>query len=101
MEVFIAIAGMAAHLPGVIAAETQLPVIGVPVGGSAFNGQDALLSIVQMPPGIPVATVGIDRGDNAALLAVQILGIKYPEYQAYHTEYRLKMEYKVIQSNDS
>jgi len=101
VEVFIAIAGMAAHLPGVIAAETQLPVIGVPVGGSAFNGQDALLSIVQMPPGIPVATVGIDRGDNAALLAVQILGIKYPEYQAYHTEYRLKMEYKVIQSNDS
>lgn len=99
VEVFIAIAGMAAHLPGVIAAETQLPVIGVPVGGSAFNGQDALLSIVQMPPGIPVATVGIDRGDNAALLAVQILGIKYPEYQAFHYEYRLKMEQKVIQSD--
>jgi len=99
-EVFIAIAGLAAHLPGVIAAETRLPVIGVPVGGSAMGGQDALLSIVQMPPGIPVATVGIDRGDNAALLASQILSIKYPELKAFHLEYRLQMEKKVLDSNN-
>lgn len=98
-EVFIAIAGLAAHLPGVIAAETRLPVIGVPVGGSAVGGQDALLSIVQMPPGIPVATVGIDRGDNAAILATQILSIKYPELKAFHFEYRLQMEKKVLDSN--
>lgn len=99
VEVFIAIAGMAAHLAGVIAAETELPVIGVPVNASPLAGQDALLSMVQMPPGIPVATVGIDRGDNAALLAVQILGLKYPEYQAFHSEYRLELEQKVINSN--
>ncbi len=99
IEVFIAIAGMAAHLPGVVASETHFPVIGVPVDASALQGQDALLSIVQMPPGIPVATVGIDRGDNAALLAAQILGLKYPEYRAHHFEYRLQMERKVIDSN--
>ncbi|MBT4087599.1 MAG: phosphoribosylamine--glycine ligase [Deltaproteobacteria bacterium] len=98
-EVFIAIAGMAAHLPGVVAAETRFPVIGVPGNASTLGGQDALLSIVQMPPGIPVATVGIDRGDNAALLAVQILSIKYPYLKAYHFEYRLQMEQKVIASN--
>lgn len=98
-EVFIAIAGMAAHLPGVIAAETRFPVIGVPVNASPLGGQDALLSIVQMPPGIPVATVGIDRGDNAALLAVQILSIRYPYLKAHHFEYRLKMEQKVIGSD--
>ncbi|MBU2510248.1 phosphoribosylamine--glycine ligase [bacterium] len=98
IEVFIAIAGMAAHLPGVVAAETHFPVIGVPVNSSAYAGHDALLSIAQMPPGIPVATVGIDRGDNAALLAVQILSIKYPELRSIHLEYRLKMEQKVINS---
>ncbi len=98
IEVFIAIAGMAAHLPGVVAAETHLPVIGVPVNASAYSGHDALLSIAQMPPGIPVATVGIDRGDNAALLAVQILSIKYPEFRAFHVEYRLQMENKVVNS---
>ncbi|MFH2131482.1 MAG: phosphoribosylamine--glycine ligase [bacterium] len=98
-EVFIAIAGMAAHLPGVVASETRFPVIGVPVNASTLGGQDALLSIVQMPPGIPVATVGIDRGDNAALLAVQILSIKYPYLKAFHFEYRLQMEQKVIASN--
>ncbi|MCP4754150.1 MAG: phosphoribosylamine--glycine ligase [Proteobacteria bacterium] len=98
-DVFIAIAGMAAHLPGVIASETHRPVIGVPVNGPALAGQDALLSIVQMPPGIPVATVGIDRGDNAALLAVQILSIKYPELKAFHLEHRLEMEQKVVDSD--
>ena len=98
VEVFIAIAGVAAHLPGVVAAETQRPVIGVPATGKSLSGQDALFSIVQMPPGIPVATVGLDRGDNAALLATQILGIKYPEFHVQHREYRIKMEQKVIQS---
>ncbi|MDT8447735.1 MAG: phosphoribosylamine--glycine ligase [bacterium] len=99
VEVFIAIAGMAAHLPGVVASETGLPVIGVPASGSALSGQDALLAVVQMPPGIPVATVGIDRGDNAAVLALQILSIKYPALKAVHVEYRLQMEQAVIASS--
>jgi 5-(carboxyamino)imidazole ribonucleotide mutase len=71
-QVIIAIAGLAAALPGMIAAKTDVPVIGVPVS-SKLNGVDALLSIVQMPPGVPVATVGIDNGKNAALLAIRIL----------------------------
>lgn len=99
VEVFIAMAGMAAHLPGVVAAYSQVPVIGVPVK-STFDGLDALYSIVQMPPGIPVATVGVDRGDNAAILALQILGLKYPEFQACHQELRLEMEKKVIASQE-
>lgn len=78
-EVIIAVAGMAAHLPGVIASHTTLPVIGVPVGSGTLKGQDALYSIVQMPPGVPVASVGIDAGKNAAILASQILSIKYGE----------------------
>ena len=72
-KIFIGMAGMAAALPGVIASMTPLPVIGVPVGGKV--PLDSLLSIVQMPPGMPVATVGVDRGDNAALLALQIIGV--------------------------
>ena len=99
VEIFIAIAGMAAHLPGVIAAETTCPVIGVPVNAS-MNGADALYSIVQMPPGIPVATVGIDRGENAAILATEILAIKYPEYKVSLLEMRLEMEEKVIVSQE-
>lgn len=75
-EVIIAIAGMAAHLPGVVASHTTLPVIGVPTSGGALKGIDALLSIVQMPKGIPVATVGLDAGKNAAILACTILSIK-------------------------
>ncbi len=71
-QVIIAIAGLAAALPGIIASKTDVPVIGVPVS-SKLNGFDALLSIVQMPPGVPVATVGIDNGKNAALLAIRIL----------------------------
>ncbi len=71
----IAGAGMAAALPGVVAAHTTLPVIGVPLSGSALNGTDALYSIVQMPPGIPVATVGIDGAANAGLLAAQIAAV--------------------------
>ncbi len=75
-EVFVAIAGLSAALPGAIAARTNRPVIGVPVSG-ALN-LDAILSVVQMPPGIPVAAVGLDRGDNAAILAAQILALKHP-----------------------
>lgn len=79
IEVLIAGAGMAAHLAGVIAAHTTLPVIGVPLASGAMNGEDALYSTVQMPPGIPVATVAIDGAKNAAYLACSILSIKYPE----------------------
>ena len=79
LEVIIAAAGMAAHLPGVVAAHTHLPVIGVPLKSKNLDGVDALYSIVQMPPGVPVATVAIDGSRNAAYLAMQILGIKYPE----------------------
>ena len=78
-DVIIAAAGKAAHLPGVIAAYTVLPVIGVPIKSSALDGLDALLSIVQMPAGVPVATVAIDGAENAGLLAVQILGGKYSD----------------------
>lgn len=74
-QVIIAMAGMAAHLPGVIASHTTLPVIGVPAGNGSLKGLDALLSIVQMPPGVPVATVGIDASKNAAILACQILSL--------------------------
>jgi len=79
LEVLIAGAGMAAHLAGVLASHTTLPVIGVPIKSGALNGVDALYSTVQMPPGIPVATVGIDGAKNAAYLACEILSIKYPE----------------------
>ena len=78
-EVVIAGAGAAAHLPGVLAAYTALPVIGVPCKSAALNGMDSLLSIVQMPSGIPVATVAIDGAKNAGILAAQILSMKYPE----------------------
>ncbi|MGF3499244.1 MAG: 5-(carboxyamino)imidazole ribonucleotide mutase [Candidatus Methanosuratincola sp.] len=77
-EVYIAVAGLAAALPGVIASKTTRPVIGVP-REVRLGGLDALLSIVQMPPGVPVATVGIDNWKNAALLAVEILALKYPD----------------------
>ncbi|MTI95957.1 MAG: 5-(carboxyamino)imidazole ribonucleotide mutase [Firmicutes bacterium] len=75
VKVFITAAGLAAHLPGVVAAHTRRPVIGLPIGAGPLNGNDALLSIVQMPPGVPVATVGIDNAKNAALLAVQMLAV--------------------------
>lgn len=74
-KVIIAAAGKAAHLPGVIAAGTTIPVIGIPIKSSALEGMDALLSMVQMPPGVPVATVAIDGAENAALLAIQILSL--------------------------
>lgn len=79
LEVIIAGAGMAAHLPGVIAAFTTLPVIGVPIQSGAMAGTDALYAIVQMPPGIPVATMAINGAKNAGIFAAQILSVKYPE----------------------
>lgn len=87
-EVIIAGAGMAAHLPGVIAGLTCLPVIGVPTRSAALSGLDSLLSIVQMPGGVPVATVAIDGAKNAGILAVQILSVKYPELRAAIKEFK-------------
>ena len=92
-EVIIAGAGLAAHLPGVIASKTLIPVIGVPLGGSGgLGGLDALLSIVQMPKQIPVATVGIDNAANAAYLACQIMARKYPDLQKTLIDFRKKMK---------
>jgi 5-(carboxyamino)imidazole ribonucleotide mutase len=80
VEVFIACAGMANHLAGTVAAHTLRPVIGVPLASGSMGGMDALLSTVQMPPGVPVATVAVDGATNAAFLAARILSIKYPEF---------------------
>ena len=91
MEVLIAGAGMAAHLAGVLASHTTLPVIGVPIRSGALNGADALYSTVQMPSGVPVATVGIDGAKNAAYLACEILSIKYPEIAKKLENFRSKM----------
>ena len=91
-EVIIAGAGKAAHLPGVIASYTTLPVIGVPIKTEDLGGLDSLLSIVQMPPGVPVATVAINGVKNAALLAVQILSIKYPDIKVKFKEYKENLE---------
>ena len=79
IEVIVAAAGLAAHLPGVVASHTTLPVIGIPLKGDALNGLDSLLSIVQMPKGVPVATVGVNSSRNACILACEILSIKYAE----------------------
>lgn len=79
VQVLIGCAGMAAHLAGVIAGHTRLPVIGLPLSGGVMSGLDALLSTVQMPPGVPVATVAVDGAKNAAMMAARILALKYPE----------------------
>lgn len=79
MQVLIGCAGVAAHLAGVIAGHTRLPVIGLPLSGGVMSGLDALLSTVQMPPGVPVATVAVDGAKNAAMLAARILALKFPE----------------------
>ena len=91
-EVIIAGAGLAAHLPGVIASKTLVPVIGLPISSGGLGGLDALLSIVQMPKPIPVATVGVDNGANAAQLACQILAVKYPELRKKLNAARIKMK---------
>ena len=90
-EVIIAAAGKAAHLAGVIAGHTTLPVIGIPIKSSFMDGLDSLLSTVQMPSGIPVATVAVGGGDNAAYLTAQILSIKYPELADKLAAHRVKM----------
>ncbi|HAG50756.1 MAG TPA: 5-(carboxyamino)imidazole ribonucleotide mutase [Deltaproteobacteria bacterium] len=99
IEVIIAGAGMAAHLAGVIAANTTLPVIGVPLKSGALNGVDALYSTVQMPSGIPVATVAIDGAKNAAYLACSILSIKYPEIAKKLDTYREKMKKELLEKS--
>ena len=99
-EVIIAAAGMAAALPGVVAAQTVLPVIGVPIKGASLEGIDALLSIVQMPSGIPVATVAIDGTKNAAYLALEILAIKYEEIKAKLIDERNEMRKAILNANN-
>lgn len=99
IEVIIAAAGKAAHLAGVIAAYTILPVIGLPVKSSTMDGLDSLLSTVQMPPGIPVATVAINGGLNAALLAVQILSLKYDSLKGKLHDYKKSMADKVNEAD--
>ena len=96
IEVIIAAAGKAAHLGGVLAAYTPLPVIGLPVKSSTLDGLDSLLSIVQMPKGVPVATVAIDGAENAGILAVQILSVKYPELRQAMKDYKAKMEADIM-----
>jgi len=101
LKVIIAGAGGAAHLPGMTASKTTLPVIGVPVKSSNLNGLDSLLSIVQMPGGIPVATVAINQAKNAALLALQILGIHNEKIAQQLDEYRAKMQQAVLDSEEN
>jgi 5-(carboxyamino)imidazole ribonucleotide mutase len=102
LEVIIAGAGGAAHLPGMIAAKTSLPVLGVPVQSKALNGMDSLLSIVQMPAGVPVGTLAIGRSGaiNAALLATSILGNKYPQYRQALEHYREVQTQTVLSQPD-
>lgn len=99
-EVIIAAAGMAAALPGVVASQTILPVIGVPISGSTLDGMDALLSIVQMPSGIPVATVAINGSKNAAYLALQIMAIQHESIKTKLLNYRKDMEAQALRANE-
>jgi len=100
-KVYIGIAGMAAHLAGVMAGMTIKPVIGLPVGGSNTAGLDALLSMVQMPRGVPVATVALNGGDNAALLAIQILALSDENLSQKLKDYKKEMLDKVIDDDKS
>lgn len=100
-KVYIGIAGMAAHLAGVMAGMTIKPVIGLPVGGSNTSGLDALLSMVQMPKGVPVATVALNGGDNAALLAIQILALSDENLSQKLKDYKKEMLDKVIDDDKS
>ena len=99
-EVVITAAGMAAALPGVVASQTVLPVIGVPLSGSVLDGMDALYSIVQMPSGIPVATVAINGAKNASWLALQIMAVKHEEIRARLQDERVKMEEAAVKANE-
>lgn len=95
----IAAAGKAAHLAGVLAAHTTLPVIGVPIKSGTLDGLDALLSTVQMPSGVPVATVAIDGAENAAILAAQIIGVYDEKISEKLSDMKIKMEEKVIEKD--
>ena len=97
----LAAAGKAAHLPGVIAANTLIPVVGLPIKSSTMDGLDSLLSMVQMPSGIPVATVTIDSGLNAVLMAMQIMSIKYPKLKEDLNRYRKEMAQKVLEDDEN
>lgn len=99
-DVIIAAAGKAAHLPGVLAAYTTLPVIGVPMKSSFMDGLDSLLSIVQMPTGVPVAAVGVDAAENAAILAAQIAALRHPELAEKLAGFKREMALKVIQADE-
>ncbi len=99
IDVIIAGAGAAAHLAGVLASETPLPVIGVPINGTSLQGLDALYATVQMPSGVPVATVAIDGAKNAALLAIQMLGIKDAALRQKFLEHKAKMA-KEVEAKD-
>lgn len=100
IEVIIAIAGKAAHLAGVLAGVSPLPVIGIPAKSSTMDGLDSLLSVVQMPKGVPVATVAIDGGENGGLLAVQMLSIKYPELRKKFKDYKREMTEEVARMDE-
>ncbi len=100
IKVLIAGAGMAAALPGVIAAETPLPVIGVPIKGSCLEGLDATFAIMQMPPGIPVATVAINGAQNAAVLALQIMAVNNPALQEKVLAYKQGLKKKIVKANE-
>lgn len=101
IKVIIAAAGWAAHLPGVLAAYTTLPVIGLPIGSSPLAGTDALYAMVQMPPGVPVATVGINTGRNAGILAAQILALDDEDLAARLTEMKEQMAAKVEAASEA
>lgn len=101
LEIIIAGAGGAAHLPGMVASLTALPVIGVPVRTASLQGLDSLLSIVQMPPGVPVATVAINGAKNAGILATEILGVKFPELRQNVRAYKEKLRTMVEEKSKS
>ncbi len=100
IKVIIAAAGMAAHLPGVIAAMTPLPVIGIPIK-STFEGMDAMLAIVQMPPGIPVATVGLNAAQNAAILATEMLALADETLAQKVADYKANLAQKIVKANEA
>lgn len=99
IEIIIGAAGKAAHLPGIMAGLTTLPVIGIPIKTSFEGGLDSLLSIVQMPSGVPVATVAVDGAQNAAILAAQILALKYPELKGKLADFKQQLNDEVVEKN--
>ena len=99
IEIIIGAAGKAAHLPGIMAGLTTLPVIGIPIKTSFEGGLDSLLSIVQMPSGVPVATVAVDGSQNAAILAAQILALKYPELKKKLEDFKKQLNDEVVEKN--